>query len=473
MKEISFGTINLEGLLSSKKVELTLIDSATRRPISATYSYSRMDHRLKIMSQENPSIALIIDSEIQLTPSIIAFIGLYLGDGNKTGNIGFSQREINILKFAYDMELRIFGQNFRNRWSILEDTKRFESEAMKRKLKSIEKVIAAKNKSLSGKDLKLAAQREFLIREFLAKASRARLTINRSDINRPVISPLKGAKAPGKSSLEYIHDLYGSKYFLPLWLKIVYDVVNSIINEEKFAWINWVIPPKESPYKLDVSEYILQRVRYGTSPASSRYKVTQKLTNPNFIEISKRGRYKATVKRQLSLSPLLFLVSGFYLAEGDTKKEHVFIFEKKEVPIRVGITSSEERVVRAFIELLENLGENLIGRWKVKVGTKYLIETEEIAQRLGVITVRGGDKGQGYVRTQELHEVAKTWALQEFPFLKKYKDVYTNLEITGVGIPRVHIMAKPTIDAYFVSLVRDAVFHPYELFKYVKDELHE
>ena len=469
MRPVCFGTINLEKLLTSvSKIKVTLIDSAIKRHVSGEYSFSKIGRYLRIKSKDNQKLTLKIPKIIKLTPDLVAFVGLYLGDGNKTGNIGFSQREIHILKFAYDMELKIFGQNFENRWSILEDTQRFKTPIMKRKLQPIKKIITSKNKGLSGKELELAAQREFLVREFLSKARHVGLSIKRKEINRPVISPLKGAKKPGESSLEYIHDLYGSRHFLPLWLKIVYDVTNSIIDGEKYEWISWKTSPREASYQLDVIKYITQRVRYMTGRGQSKYKVTRGLTDQGFIKISKRGQHTATICAQIPLNPLFFLVCGLYLAEGDTKKEHIFIFDKKEAPIRVGITSSEERVVRAFVELLENLGKDLISRWKVKVGTKYLVETEEIAQRLGVVTLRGGEKGQGYVRTQELHEMAKNWALQEFPFLRKYSDLYTNLEITGVGIPRVHVMAKTTIDVYFVALVRDSVFYPYELFKYIK-----
>jgi len=467
MSQVSFGTINLEELLAStERIELTLIDSATKRPVSGTYSYSIVNNKIKIVPRENPGMSLILDKEIQLTPDVISFVGLYLGDGNKTGNIGFSQREINILKFAHDVEAKLFGNNFRNRWSILEDTRRFETPSMKKRLKQIEKEVVAINKHLRGDLLKLEAQREFLIREFISKAIHVGLKVSRDDINRPVVSPLKGARALGQSSLEYIHDLYGSRYFLPLWLKIVYDVVDSIImkNEEK-EWIRWDIPPRGSRYVLNVQKYV-SNIYYRTTSSSSRYNVTKILGDPDFIEISKRRGFKAIISKQILLSPFLFLISGLYLAEGDTKKEHIFVFDRERVPLRVALTSSEERVVKAFIEFLETLGKRLVNRWKVKVGSKYFIETEEIAQKMGVITLRGGNIGQGYVRTQELHEAAKNWALKEFPILKKYQHIYSNLEVTGVGIPRVHVMAKSTIDAYFVSLIRDAVFSPSKLFKY-------
>ena len=118
--------------------------------------------------------------------------------------------------------------------------------------------------------------------------------------------------------------------------------------------------------------------------------------------------------------------------------------------------------------MLENLGKNMLVAWKVKVGTKYESETEEIAQKLGVVTLRGGEKGQGYVRTFELDSEAKKWALNYNDILKNYVAEYHHLEMTGAGITRVHIISHPPLGPFFLTLIREMVFNTDNLENYLK-----
>ena len=44
----------------------------------------------------------------------------------------------------------------------------------------------------------------------------------------------------------------------------------------------------------------------------------------------------------------------------------------------------------------------------------------ELAQKYGVVTLRGGQKGQGYLRTLELDHETKNWATSHVKYLGKY-----------------------------------------------------
>ena len=69
-------------------------------------------------------------------------------------------------------------------------------------------------------------------------------------------------------------------------------------------------------------------------------------------------------------------------------------------------------------------------------------EIEQLAQKYGVITLRGGEKGQGYLRTLELDHETKNWAISHVKYLGKYSELFHHTEITGVGVPRIDISSK-------------------------------
>ena len=124
---ISFGYIDVKKLMEETKgkIKLILTDSALERPLIASYKFKIEKDRVRIFSKSSSEGCFYLPAEISLTPKVIAFFGLYAGDGDKTGDIGFSQREMHINRFAYLMMTEIFGDNSTITWSILEDIKRF------------------------------------------------------------------------------------------------------------------------------------------------------------------------------------------------------------------------------------------------------------------------------------------------------------------------------------------------------------
>jgi len=461
-RERSLGFVDLLKLIEmcNGNIEVKLTDLGATWVIRKRYRWKIDGDFMEIRPVDDVTKVLKLPKVIQLTPRRIAFLGLYDGDGNKVRDggreIGFSQREINIHKFAHDMFLEIFGSQFPVKWSILEDTRRFETNEMKQELNKLRSEIAGFGSTRRTDDVGL--QKEYIKREFLTAAQRVGLRVDESQLRTPVVSPKKGARAAGKSSLEYIQNLTGSEKFLPLWLKIVRTCTDGIILNQQSVDDVLVFhgkPHETDLFVLDVERYV-RDIRWATGRGRASYLVSA--LDADFFQIGKSKKVKVVVRRKLKMTPFILLSAGIYLAEGDTKKDDFFVFENESVSLNVALTSSETDYIRAFIELLETVGNNLVQSWKVKVGTKYQWETEELAQKLGVITLRGGEKGQGYVRTLELDKELKNWGLSNHPILKEYSELYHHSEITGVGIPRVHILGPTQLAPYFISLVRDCVF---------------
>lgn len=462
MKCDSLGFVDLNELLkcSNGNLEVVLTDLGITTILKRKYVWKINGDLIEIRPEDDLSKIVRLPSKIYLTPRLIAFIGLYDGDGNKARNggreIGFSQREINIHKFANDMLNEVFGNQFPTKWSILEDSRRFETSEMETELAKIRSEMA-KGQNETNLGL-IDIQREYVRREFLLSAREVGMAVDETQVRTPVISPKKGARAAGKSSLEYIQNLYGSGKFLMLWLKIVRICTDSIIaNKQSMDGLVFAGTPHSfGLYNLKTSDYV-RNVRWATGKGSGKYFVRE--IDAEYVEIGKSQKVKALIRRELKLTPFFFLVAGIYLAEGDTKKDNFFIFENIPVPLNIALTSSEPEYIEAFIRLLETIGKQLLKSWKVKVGAKYEWETEELAQRMGVITLRAGEKGQGYVRTLELDKELRNWGLANYPSLESYSNLYHHTEITGVGIPRVHIQAVTPIAPYLVSLIRNSVFN--------------
>jgi hypothetical protein len=441
-------------------IKVKLTDLGATWLIQKQYQWKSDGDCLEIRPVDDFNKVLKLPKIIPLTPRRIAFLGLYDGDGNKARDgerqIGFSQREINIHKFANDMFFEIFGSQFTVKWSILEDTRRFETNEMKQELEKLQSRLSGHYPTRFDN---VALQKEYLKREFLSAAQRVNLQVDDSQLQTPVVSPKKGARASGKSSLEYIQNLAGSEKFLPLWLKIVRTCTDSIILNQQCVEDVVVFngyPREISFFELDVKRYVGD-IRWATGRGNAKYLLSS--LNEDFFEIAKSKKVRLSVRRRLKMTPFIFLSAGIYLAEGDTKKDDIFIFENVPVSLNVALTSSEAEYIQTFVELLETIGKDLVKSWKVKVGTKYEWETEELAQRLGTITLRAGEKGQGYVRTLELDEELKNWGLKNHPILDKYSHLYHHAEITGVGIPRVHVLSSAQLAPYFISLIRDSIFN--------------
>ena len=147
-----------------------------------------------------------------------------------------------------------------------------------------------------------------------------------------------------------------------------------------------------------------------------------------------------------------------------------FLFDKKHIvgSKAFSLTHTDAMNIQAYCIFLEKLGKKLLVSWKVKIGEKYVTEVELIAQRHGVVLLRGGEKGQGYLRTSELDKFSKEFALNQVEYLKNYSELFHHTEVTGVGIPRIDIAGDSMLIFYLMSLIRDIAICVGNLDKFMK-----
>ena len=469
----SFGYVDLEKMLSYDKgmIKNTFLDMGSTFIVKNEFEYNIKKDKITIWPKKNPKKKINIPKKIELYPEFIACIGLYEGDGSKHAkggsNIGFSQREIHLHKFMKEQLEVVFLKSFELSWNILDDPRSFVKPERMIKLENYknENNIKSPIKCKCEKKLKLCIcgaeklQKEFLLNEFQEEGEKIGMKINSDEIKNITISNVKGG-------LERIQEFKNSKDFLALWLKIEHSVVENIVNNIKESNDEAIIfysNPHDSDYSLDVQKYV-KSIKW---KLLTRYGKYQTEIKNNKLYISRSKIKEINVERNLKISPLICVNSGLYLAEGSTKKDYLFLFENVKVPLNISLTHTDAVNIQSYCMFLEKIGENLLSSWKVKIGTKYESEVELLAQRYGVIALRGGELGQGYVRTIELDMASKQWALDQVKYLEKYSELFHHTELTGVGIPRIDISGDSVSSHYIISLIRDISFFTQNLDEYI------
>lgn len=429
----SYGTVDIEKLFEhySGKISYTLSDSARSRTRTGEYKWKEYDESSIIVTCGGQE--LVLPKKILLTYDIIVFVGLYGGDGNKGGNIGFAQREITITAFAYKMFRKIFGQSISIDWNLLEDAKRFFDESYEESFILIEKELIQEGRQLppEGEETpfrvaykevrvparKIALSKEFVFREFKELAKTVGLDTSR-DAFTETVSPSKGAKTAGKSALEYIQNLKNTSKFMPVWLKIINSIIDTIIDGRKGEdnWLIWNADPNNIGPRFEIEKYCEKHVTWKTTREIKKYSNVSK--NSILLTISKGGTYEVDVYKEWILSPFFLLFGGLYLAEGSTKKENIFLIGKVPLSgLSIAFTSSESRYITNFVNFLKLLGPNMLTGWKIKIGKKYSTELDILCQKRGVLPLPAGEKAQGYLRTIEVTSDLLDWAIEDNPML--------------------------------------------------------
>src|SRR5438093_6340031 len=110
----------------------------------------------------------------------------------------------------------------------------------------------------------------------------------------------------------------------------------------------------------------------------------------------------------------------------------------------LGFTSSENTSLELILRALEKLFpvEECVDAWKVKVGSQYFPELVVTGLKHGMPMLRGGESGDGKLRTMEISLAIKEWALNvaDAPLhgrrsilRQDYVDRYSHVEPTGSG----------------------------------------
>lgn len=499
------GKIRIKKFLDDKNGVVTgkVVTDGKLRTYRNEYAYKDIaDGKIQISLVKGTGDTLVIPSEVNLDEAMIAFFGLYSGDGAKgvedTSNpgvikpsISFSQKEPNLVKFAVLQFKRLFSDNVNFRFSLGEDSAYFmygEGErllidyyggtlpvvpdllSVKPILNDKDKQYLTERRPVDGtSEEHLAfyyffkkAMEEILTKQKTKELIESGLVLASGDkVNASLRRPFKkGArKAGGSSRSDEIH-LHGLNGMGELFLKMLHEMEQSIYNDAKisaFGLIEWCDVPSNLGKIIDIEDFF----------TNNSYGVIDNV-RPEFMHSGiklmgkwPRGSKRIEVAKSVKIDPLMCYVSGLYLAEGSTPKASLFsMFRNKAEKFSLGFTSTENVSIELLLRALKKMfkKEDCLSTWKVKVGSQYFPELVVIGMKNGVPMLRSGNSGDGKMRTMEISLSIKQWTLEVAPCLVEYADKYSHVEPTGAGIARIDFSASSTLCRWFFPLLMYTVF---------------
>lgn len=484
------------------QVRGTLVSDAKRRWYAADYQWKTDVSQDLIVSRTDGTGDIVrIQPVIDLDESLIAFFGLYSGDGAKGTEgqqvpgkvkvqISFSQREINLVRFAVDQFRSLFSDAIHFAFSLGEDSAYFMSGEGFQSLKDLYGGDVPKAKTLNEAHPYLnAADQRYLSEhrsvpgtneEHLAfyyshkPTMESILTeVKKRDIlssgielqeNDRVTASLrrpfkKGARQPGGSSRSDEVHVKGINGFGEIFLRILHEIEDSILHDKAVSThglVRWNSRPSRIGQELDLCEFFGSH-SYGVL-ANERPKITKvgQFLNGQWPRSRETELYPT-----LRINPLWCYTSGLYLAEGTTPKSTLFqMFTSRPKGLGIGFTSSENTSLALMLRALRNLfpKEQYLNAWKVKVGSQYFPELVVVGLKNGVPMLRGGNSGDGKLRTMEISIAIKEWALELIDCIQPYAGRFSHVEPTGAGVPRVDFWASSSLCRWYFPLIMYTTF---------------
>lgn len=453
---VSLGQVDMKKLLSGDEIVGQLHDAGRTRDYSQEYSVVETAGGTLRVSGGNKTIEL--DRYHELDPSLLIFLGLYGGDGDKTGSVGFGQKSIDIMEHAYDEMVEFFGHEFDVTYHITEDSLFFESDEMRAELEAMDH---------DGEPLE--KKKQYLIDEVWEMLEDRGMHV---DSVTATVSDVKGAREAGQSSREDLIDLRGSKPFLPIILKLIEGITATLSDDSQSypsddPWLEWNDNPSElSAYEIDIPDYAenAETCQYYTGSGKlRRYKIEKNYDGVTTL----RKPYGQTfdVHSVAEIGPHFLYIAGLYMAEGGTPKEVLVSFyeEPSDTSLSIEFVSTENEELEILIDGFDSVCEDFddfLNYWKVKIGSQYMYETGNAAEKIGAPVLRSGTKGQGKSRSFEVAEGIKKWGIETFPALGEIEQFFSHIELTGAGIPRWHIAFSSSPAVLFFALMNDLAFYP-------------
>lgn len=479
-----------------------VITDAKYRTFSADYQYREIPDGFLIVSRKDGTGDEVkIRSEIELNESLVAFFGLYSGDGAKGSEdkhnlgvikptISFSQREPNLVHFAVEEFRKIFSDGIRFTFSLGEDSAFFMADegwerlrnyyggyipktpplsTLRRSLTDADKRYLSESRDVPGTNedhlafyyFHKDAMQEILAYEKETDLKKSGLVLNRADtVTASLRRPFKkGAREPGGSSRSDEIYIGGLNRFGEFFLKMLYEMEDSIHAD---TWVSpqgliqWIDIPSSVGRDIDIKAFFSLHP-YGNL-ADNRPKITE---NFGILEGMWPRSRRLKLKPTLRIDPLFCYVSGLYLAEGSTPKAKMFaMFSQKVTGLSLAFTSSEDRSIDLMLRSLQKLfqKDDCVATWKIKVGSQYFPELVMIGLKNGVPMLRGGSSGDGKLRTMEISTALKPWALETAPALMPFEDKFSHVEPTGAGLARLDFSASSALCKWFFPLLMFATF---------------
>ncbi|MFC3477939.1 hypothetical protein [Halobacterium litoreum] len=465
---VGLGQVDLKTLLSDEEIVGQLHDAGRTRDYSQEYTVTETaSGRLRVKGGNK---AVEFDRYHELDPSLLIFLGLYGGDGDKTGSVGFGQKSIDIMEHAYDEMVEFFGHEFDVTYHITEDSLFFESDEMQAELEAMDH---------DGEPLE--KKKQYLIDEVWEMLEDRGMHV---DSVTATVSDVKGARKAGQSSREDLIDLRGSKPFLPIILKLIEGVTATLSDDLQSypsddPWLEWNDNPSDlSAYEINIPDYVenAETCQYYTGSGKLRqYKIEKNYDGVTTL----RKPYGQTfdVHSVAEIGPHFLYIAGLYMAEGGTPKEVLVSFyeEPSDTSLSIEFVSTENEELEILIDGFNSVCEDFddfLNYWKVKIGSQYMYETGNAAEKIGAPVLRSGTKGQGKSRSFEVAEGIKKWGIKTFPALGEIEQFFSHIELTGAGIPRWHIAFSSSPAVLFFALMNDLAFYPerVEHYEVSKDE---
>lgn len=508
------------------KVMGNVITDAKNRIYHREYNFVENGDVITVQRRDGNGDVVSIPNIIPLDESLIAFFGLYSGDGakgsedkNNVGrilpNVSFSQKEKHLVRFAVDQFHRLFPGNIRITFSLGEDSAYFMDGIGKDRLTKYylenghDALPPLKNLSevrpkLNDKDLQYlsevrpdvigtneehlafyyqhqkAMQNIFIIEKANELKSVGIVLTKNDRVTASLRRPFKkGARQPGGSSRSDEIHLGGLNGIGELFLKMMHEVEESILRDVKVSsqgLVHWNDIPSSVGNTIDIYDFYTNN-NYGIINKERPKQL--KIVDGILIGQWRRSN-EIKLKSKVRLDALWCYVAGLYLAEGSTPKEALFnMFRQSPGALSLGFTSSEGASLELMLRTLRKVfyPEDCITAWKVKVGSQYFPELVVTGLKHGVSMLRGGASGDGKLRTIEISLAIKTWALSvaDTPLTHKsllaseYSHLYSHVEPTGSGVARIDFWASSTLCRWYFPILMYTVFgnitnNPRELF---------
>lgn len=500
-----------EGLVSG-----CVITDAKDRQYRQQYVFDDAGDTIVVRRADGNGDAVAIPKVIPLDESLVAFFGLYSGDGAKGSEdkkepgrivptISFSQKEKHLVRFAVDQFRRLFPGNIRFTFSLGEDSAYFMAGSGQARLNdhylATTKVstpptlpLATTRPSRNNKDQqyldehrpdvpgqndeylafyyqhKQAMETIFVAEKTQELASvginlAADITVTAS-LRRPF---KKGARTVGGSSRSDEIHLGGLNGIGELFLKMMHEIEDSALHDTKVSsqgLVQWIDRPSRVGNTLDLYDFFLANP-YGKINGAHPAELA---VHGNMVVGRWSRSSEISLHRNLRIDPLWCYVAGLYLAEGSTPKESLFkMFRESPGAMAMGFTSSEGASLELMLRTLRKMfpADECVDAWKVKVGSQYFPELVVTGLKHGVSMLRGGSSGDGKLRTMEISLAVKEWALAiaDAPLNgatsllhDDYADRYSHVEPTGSGVARIDFWASSTLCRWYFPLLMFTVF---------------
>lgn len=499
-----FGQIKLLEFLEKRKgaVRGSIFTDAKYRTYSEDYMWKTHDDGYLTVSRKNGTGDRVkVRSNIDLDESLVSFFGLYSGDGSKGSerpenpgvlvpSISFSQREPNLVLFAYHQFKRIFSDSVHFKFCLGEDGAYFMGgdgyemlcdyfdghlpdipplAEVRPKLNDRDERYLGEKRSVTGTNEEhlafyyffKAAMQKILTAIKAEAIEGSGIELGEEDsVTASLRRPFKkGAREPGGSSRSDEMYVGGLNGFGQIFLTILHEIEQSIFDDKQSSdqgLIHWSAKPSELGETID-TKHFFKHHNFGIINAE-RPEFNEK--GPLLFGQWPRSRQLQLSKR-ITLDPLFCYVAGLYLAEGSTPKSKMFsMFRERVTGLSLSFTSSEDVSLGLVLRSLQKLfkKDDCLCSWKIKVGNQYFPELVVIGLKEGVPMLRGGNKGEGKLRTMEISLSLKEWARDVAPSLEPFLDRYSHVEPTGSGLARIDFSSSSTLCKWYFPLIMYATF---------------